>query len=249
METGKKIEIVSNEDDTIKIKFTQYPIEIINGLRRTILDDIDTLTVDSCALDMPFGHPIDAQSIISTRMALVPFKTLNYYLQKLYNFQDCKKNLSKDEDADTSGCTGCRQCGAEFIMKMDFDSCKPQFKDMETGMWSLTSGDFIIDAGVSNFIKPAFNDIVLMKFNRDQKIFAQGWLRKGNGDQHSKWSPVSVCYHQIIDDQTILLTIESNGCFQNSELIPLAIQSIKRRVSRLKSCVKGLLLGDEITFC
>jgi DNA-directed RNA polymerase alpha subunit len=255
----KSVKIIKDSEDTIVYQFKNYSLTLINTLRKVILDGLETLTVDYCSLDMPFGHPIDAHSIISTRLALIPFKCDPYYLEKLYNYEDCRKSTMKDGEQESEPCFGCRSCGAEFVIKMDYESCKIENKNPNTGIWTLTSGDFIIGEGVAGFIEPAVKDIAIMKFDRNQKVFANGWLRKGNGYQHSKWGPVSVCYHKIrskrprdprfdktdpksskespneTKDFIVDLTIESLNCYKNKELLLLAIQCFKNKIIGIKN--------------
>jgi DNA-directed RNA polymerase subunit D len=165
-----KISIVSLTEDTIRFLIEGVNTAFTNVLRRTMVSEVPTMTIeDIFYFD---NSSLVPDEILANRIGFVPLKTdLDSYILP--------------EDCDCEAELGCPKCRAVLTM------------DVENTGNSITvySGDLMPDDPNT---APASDRIVLAKLADGQAIKFEAYAQLGQGNVHSKWSPVSMCVYQNV---------------------------------------------------
>jgi DNA-directed RNA polymerase subunit D len=179
-----KVSIISQTEDTIRFLLEGVSTAFTNTLRRTIVSEVPTMTVeDIFYFD---NSSLISDEILANRIGFIPLKTdLDNYILP--------------EDCDCEAELGCPKCRAVLTM------------DVETPDNSITvySGDLIPDDPNT---APASESIVLAKLANGQSIKFEAYAELGQGKVHSKWSPVSMCVYQNVSLVPISDKVKAEEC-------------------------------------
>ena len=87
----------------------------------------------------------------------------------------------------------------------------------------------------------AIDGIPIVKVNSKQKLCLTAIAKKGTGYEHSKWSPVSICFHRNtpIGVQFIIETI---GSLDPIEVVQQAIDILKKK---LQTCMENVEITEH----
>ena len=94
--------------------------------------------------------------------------------------------------------------------------------------WS--SGDLQLPPG----IELVHSDIPLIKANKGQRLAFVAITKKGCGEEHAKWSPVSTCFFKAHPKGT-LLHIESVGQLSPMKILKTAFEILDKK---LETCIQ-----------
>jgi DNA-directed RNA polymerase subunit D len=179
-----KVSIITQTEDTIRFLLDGVSTAFTNTLRRTIVTEVPTMTVeDIFYFD---NSSLIPDEILANRIGFIPLKTdLDNYILP--------------EDCDCEAELGCPKCRAVLTM------------DVETPDNSITvySGDLIPDDPNT---APASESIVLAKLANGQSIKFEAYAELGQGKVHSKWSPVSMCVYQNVSLVPISDKVKAEEC-------------------------------------
>jgi DNA-directed RNA polymerase alpha subunit len=81
----------------------------------------------------------------------------------------------------------------------------------------------------------------IVKANCGQKLNLTAIAKKNIGREHSKWSPVSICFHRETPDG-ILFTIETTGSLNPVEVMQKAIDILKQK---LQTCMDNVQITEH----
>ncbi|MFC1803061.1 DNA-directed RNA polymerase subunit D [Thermoproteota archaeon] len=184
-----KTTIVSLTEDTIKFLLEGVNTAFTNTLRRTMVAEVPTMTIeDIFYFDNTSLIP---DEILANRLGFMPLKTDldNYVLP---------------EDCDCDAELGCPKCRA--VLTMDVES---------TGdIVTVYSGDLIPDDPNT---APASSNIVFAKLAEDQAIRFEAYAQLGQGKVHTKWSPVSMCVYQNVSLVPIKNKTKTKECVSDCQ--------------------------------
>ena len=172
--------------DSLEFKISGVDISIVNGIRRVIHSDVKTISPDF-KIDAPgidFSNCINNTSLTNEyllhRMALIP---MHLSLEEMEDVNILKYKVGIDVDISNKN-------GSETFTSENF-----YIKD--------ENGNKIDKSKVISIYPPCkiTNDYpIFMKLtNRDgrsNKLKFELPLKKSNGKEHSRFSPVSVCFHK-----------------------------------------------------
>jgi DNA-directed RNA polymerase subunit D len=147
--------------------------------------------------------------ILAHRLGLIPIRT---DLSTYGPTEEC-----------TCNGTGCAGCTMTFTMSVE-------------GPKMVTSQDLISEDPV---ISPVSPDIPIVKLEEDQKVVVEAVARFGNGFEHARWQPVTICGYKNMPRITI--TPECDGCAHCVEVCPMNILE--------SSAEKVRVIPDRNTSC
>ena len=121
----------------------------------------------------------------------------------------------------TEECTcngnGCAGCTMTFTMSVE-------------GPKMVTSQDLISEDPV---ISPVSSDIPIVKLEEDQKVVIEAVARFGNGFEHAKWQPVTICGYK--NEPRIIIAPGCDGCSHCVEVCPMNILELSNGKVRVSS--------------
>lgn len=164
------ITIVSQTEDTIRFLIDGVDTAFVNALRRTIVSEVPTMTIeDIFYFD---NSSLVPDEILANRIGFVPLKTdLESYVLP--------------EDCDCEAELGCPRCRA--VLTMDIEA--------EDETINVYSGDLMPDDPNT---APVSEKILLAKLAEGQAIRFEAYAQLGKGEDHPKWSPTSMCVYQNV---------------------------------------------------
>ena len=203
------ITVKSKNENSLELLIKNVELSFINSLRRIIIAEIPTLTID--IVKFRSNTTIFPDEFIAHRLGLIPL-------------------LFDNVDA---------QDGTEFILKC---TTKPVTTTTTTTRSGSGTGSESGIAGVEEWtaskivfknsgINPVYPDIPICKAAAEQEIDIEGIVKKGTGEIHSKWSPVSTCFFRETPDG-ILFTIESIGSLDPLEILKQAVIILQEKVKK-----------------
>lgn len=163
-----------------KIVINKLSCSIANSLRRIMISEVPTLSIDLVSIEI--NTSIINDEFLSHRLGLIPLKS------------DCAKKMKYTRECECENY--CQKCSSIFNLNL-----KSRNQDMvvySTHLENLEkNGDFlgypvfpIHDSGSECGFSA--NSIMLARLKMGQQIKLVGVAKKGNGGEHSKWSPVSI---------------------------------------------------------
>ena len=88
-------------------------------------------------------------------------------------------------------------------------------------------------------VKMVYSNIPIVKVTKHQRLCFECIAVKGTGSIHSKWSPVSTCTFEKLNDTTVKFYLESLGSLKPQDIIFAAVSSIKKRFLNVKDYISN----------
>ena len=175
---------------------------IINGIRRILLSEIPSYTIDS--IEMEKNNSLMNDEYLAHRIGLIPFL-----------FRENEKNFRNTEDCSCIG--GCKRC--TIYLKLEKEN-------NEKELMNVYSSDFLQEPNEYYKVEPISIEkypkgILLCKLDKGESISLRGILKKGIGKEHAKWSCVSTVSFREIP----ILKIKEDELKEDTELIDKIISS------------------------
>jgi DNA-directed RNA polymerase alpha subunit len=167
----KSYSIKKNNRNSMDVEITGVDYPIVNKLVRAILNDVETVTIDSVEIRENSSLMLD--EILAHRLGLIPIEILDYSI--LNCGCDCN-----DQNNKCSNCQVTFECnlmcteGSTYVMSSHLKTNDPRIK--------------ILD------------NIMLFPIREGQTIRLTAVTQKGSGKVHAKWKPVSVISFDEIED-------------------------------------------------
>jgi len=190
------IEIVELREDSITFVLSKTDASIANALRRIMIAEVPTIAIDLVWINN--NTSVLHDEFLSHRLGLIPLTTSNNRMLDLKFTRDC--------NCDTES-TNCFQCSVEFSLKV---------KCTDDTTVNVTSNDLVRLRGANDKDKDDADEvlpvdfahksdkdregILIAKLRKGQEIDIKAIAKKGTGQEHAKWSPVSGCTFQYVPD-------------------------------------------------
>lgn len=162
------LDIIEKDDRTLRIRFKNVPLAIVNAIRRLILEEVPTMAVDYVIFRN--NTSVLHDEIIAHRIGLIPL-TSDDAVEKYPPPEECsdEKALNRDD------------CFATLVL------------EVETGdneVRTVYSGDLrpVDDPTV----KPISDKIPIVVLGPNQRLVLEARARLGRGKEHIKWSPATI---------------------------------------------------------
>lgn len=206
------IDILEVSDDTISVKFVDFPRQYINALRRIAISEIPIMAIDDVVMHYN-SSPMHDEALVH-RVGLIPLRTeLNRFVKA--EECSCKSSL---------GCSNCR-----VMLYLDVEAVdKPR---------EVLSGDIVSEDDV---VKPINPDIPIVALATGQKVKLEAYARLGIGKLHAKWQPVSVAVLKEGKPNEFILTLETVGSLKASEILLESIRVLSEKLRRFNDKIREL---------
>lgn len=196
---------IYNQKNDNEIDFTiKTDAFIANSLRRVMIDELFTYAIEYVNMEENSGVMPD--EMIAHRIGLCPLK-----------IDENSEEISEDEDENEDGIY-------EFELDIEFDKEKSV-----NGVYTVYSKDIVCKNSNSSMV---YDDIIITKLISGQKIKLTATAIKGNGLEHSKWSPSCGTTYEK-NGNIFKFHVESTGSLTSNEIVLNSIQYIRDRLDNL----------------
>jgi DNA-directed RNA polymerase subunit D len=206
-------DIIEKSDEKIIVRFRGVPRQYVNSLRRLAISEIPTLAIDDVVILE--NSSVMHDEALAHRLGLIPLRTdLARFVMP--HECDCKSTL------------GCSKCRVLLVVDAEAtDKSRP-----------VLSREMVSE---DELVKPVSKDIPLVVLAPGQKLKFEAYARLGTGKDHAKWQPTAAAVVKDgIDENEILLLIESNGALTAEEILLSAIERLTLKVKNFKQVVSSL---------
>lgn len=166
---GPKITISELTDDHIKFILYDCDLSVANALRRIMLSEVPTITID--LVEFESNTSVLADEFLAHRLGLIP---LTSHQAKEFKYsRDC------------SCMQYCSNCSVELTLNV---RCN------EDSTRDVTSRELVSNHEKVHPVHDLANQapgILIVKLRKGQEVRVRCIAKKGVGKEHSKWSPVS----------------------------------------------------------
>ena len=173
------IEIIYSDDYDASFKLKKSSGPIANALRRTMMSHIPILAIDS--IETIENTSILTNDQIILRLIYIPI--VSESVDKFNHHLEC--------DCDKE----CEKCSVHFSINVSNPSDSNIVK-------TVYSSDIQIDDINANGVQVYHSSdkyfIPITKLAQGQKLFVSGYIKKGIGKDHSKWSPVCTSSYTFV---------------------------------------------------
>ena len=228
-----KVEILYLQPHEIKFILSETDTSVANALRRIMIAEVPTLTID--LVEFAENTTVLDDEYIAHRLGLIPIR---YQPPDSDKAQDCSEIFISHRECICY--ERCARCSVEFELDCTYNVTGDE--EVLAPM-TVTSRDLISNnesVQPAHFLSPEEQDeaqdegIAIVKMGPNQKLKLKAIARIGIAKEHAKWSPVAVATYRfwpeihINDDEMATLTTE-----QKQELVDV--------------CPDRILELDEVT--
>lgn len=222
---GLKLNCKKKSLNDCKINLKGISSLIINSIRRTIMADVKTLSIEKVYIYK--NSTVFSDEIISHRLGLVPIfintELLRIYENRAKNFPNIIINLD--------------------INNKIYNKTKISiFSEMLNLMYK--SIDF--DLYKNQLIFPVYRDILILKINPGQEIFCECHCLISSGLNHAKFSPVGTIFYRMEPYVKILKEIISLDSNSFLKVCPTGVFEVEKLGNLSRIYVKN---SKFCTFC
>ncbi len=236
------IQVMSSSSTELVFLLKDSNVGFVNAIRRTILGQVPTMAIDVVDIrrnESPLGN-----EVLAHRLSLVPFcsETKDDFE---YHARCCctkKREMFSElvEQYPERCCENkCSRCSVEFSINV--------INESKTDKLTVTSND--IKPKGDSFVRPIYYEsdvlaIPLTRLGPDQtSCLVDVIARKGNGDMHAKWNPVSVAAYKPVAHIQIDKQQATPG------LLSQIAQSCPSKVFRMHNDTIEIEDASRCTFC
>lgn len=232
-----KVEILSLQPHEIKFILSETDTSVANALRRIMIAEVPTLTID--LVEFAANSTVLNDEYIAHRLGLIP---LRYVPSGSDKATDCSETFISHRECICY--ERCARCSVEFDLDRTYSvGTEDDGEDAVLAALTITSRDLITNNDTvqpAHFLSPEEQDdaqdegIAIVKMGPGQQLKIKAIARMGIAKEHAKWSPVAVATYRfwpeidINHDQVAILTVE-----QKQELVDV--------------CSDRVLVLDEVT--
>ncbi len=184
--------IVEKTMNTLRIYIKNYPLPLVNAVRRASYTDVPVMAID--LVEVFDNNTVLYDEIIAHRLAMIPL-TSKEALEKYKRPEECKNAKLGDPS-----------CYVTFRLEAETG---PQEERM------VYSGDLETS---DPDVKPVYNNMPIVLMAPDQRLRLQAYARLGYGKEHAKWMPVSVAAHKYVPILEFNLEEMDNECIKCIEM-------------------------------
>lgn len=228
-----KFELLSLQPHEIKFILSETDTSVANALRRIMIAEVPTLTID--LVEFSENSTVLNDEYIAHRLGLIP---LRYQPPESPNAIDCSEVFTYHRDCVCH--EHCNRCSVEF--ELDATYAATGDEDVLAPL-TVTSRDLISN---NESVQPAHflsseeadnaqdEGIAIVKMTSGQKLKLKAIARLGIAKEHAKWSPVAVATYRFWPEIDI-----------NDELI--STLSMEQKQTLIDACPDQILELDELS--
>jgi len=214
-----EIKVLEKDETNLRLLIRGADIPLMNALRRIVTSEVPSMAIDEIV--MVENSSILMDETIAHRLGLVPLKTdLDSY--NLPEECPCKSEF---------GCNLCR-----VTLALDVDA-KGEGR-------TVYSGDMVSE---NPNVVPVTDRIPMLKLAKEQKIKLEAYARLGQGKNHAKWEPVSMCTYKYYPK--IEITKRCSVCGKCVEMCPRRVLVKKGNSIEVNDLLACTLCQDCANAC
>ena len=207
------LEVISKDNQKIAVKLKGVSLQYANALRRVCLNGVPVFAIDT--VDIIENSSVVPDEGLAHRLGLIPLKT------DLARFNEPSKCDCQSE-------TGCSNCRVMLVLDSgDSDVTRTIFSN------ELSSED--------ESVKAVSDKIPIVQLAPGQKIKVECYARLGRGTEHAKWNSANIS--TIVDtdkENEKILTVESTGALNPSEIILAGVEEVSNRLGEFKEMISQI---------
>ncbi|MCS7141810.1 MAG: DNA-directed RNA polymerase subunit D [Candidatus Nitrosocaldus sp.] len=198
------IEVLEQSDSRIAIRFTGYPIQYVNALRRIAMVEVPIMAIDDVVIYE--NSSVMHDEILAHRLGLIPLST------PLHRFV-------RQEECECGSPLGCPKC--RVLLYIDVKA--------EERSRTVLSADMVSE---DDSVKPISESIPIVTLATGQSVRLEAYARLGTGKIHAKWQPTTVAVVKEVDGSKddYILELESVGSLSARDILLEAINILEKKI-------------------
>jgi len=212
-----QLSITDLTNETLKFQLENIDLSIANAIRRIMITETATMAIDWIKLDS--NSTVLCDEFIAHRLGLIPLIS-----------DDVVENIRFPRDCNCK--ENCIDCSIEFTINV---TCK------EDQTQRITSSDL---KSSDPRIKPAFDDITIVKIRKGQELKIHAFAKKGTAKDNAKWNPTTgIIFKYDSNDSDEIPTkfyfeVESSGSLKPENILLTGITQVKKKMNELQNYLK-----------
>ena len=174
---SNRIKILQHSKYAIRFELLQTDLSVANALRRIMISEVPTLTID--LVEVRENTSALHDEFIAHRLGLVPLQS---------------ENVDQFQTSEECACARmCPKCSVNFKIHV---VCQSDRDQVEVTSKNITAQDLdnpVIPVVYQDDQGNEEDPIRIMMLSKNQQLDMSMVAKKGIGKIHSKWSPVSTC--------------------------------------------------------
>jgi DNA-directed RNA polymerases I and III subunit RPAC1 len=243
------IQVIERADDHMIFDVIGIEAPIANAFRRILLGEIPTMAIETVIIED--NTSVIHDEMLAHRLGLIPIKVDPEFFD-LVSEPDClngKNSLKFRLDVT------CR-------MRAGVDPDAPEEELWEHGKVYARDLVYVPDEDADDRVKelgdirPVIDDIVIAELRGGQRIVLEAVCTKGEGKEHSKWSPVSTATYRLMPDIHVSEDLSIEEADELIGLCPLqvfekskdgkVIAKKARKCTMCRECLRHPNLGPKV---
>ena len=201
-----KVEILNLQPHEIKFVLSETDTSVANALRRIMIAEVPTLTID--LVEFAENSTVLPDEYIAHRLGLIP---LRYQPPDSEKGSDCSEVFVNHRECMCY--EHCARCSVEFELDVTYNVTEEEeISALNVTSKSLLSNNECVQP--AHFLSPEEQDeaqdegISIVKLGPSQKLKFKAIARTGIAKEHAKWSPVAVATYRFWP----IITINQEAC-------------------------------------
>jgi len=231
----------------LKMSGSNLDYIIMNTLRRTIMSDVPMYAFDSFKFEK--NTSVFNNNYIKLRLMNIPVWHIENNIIFYEPLNENKLNGDDDDNDDEHDTLNHEDYSVEEKINTTnikqltmYISFKNKTKDILTT--TTEHAKFYYNEKLIN--SPYKTPIPLVDLQPDQEIAFSSISKLGIEEQNAIYSPVSVCYYKMINDNEFDFIIESRGQLHEQRIISVAIDNIIKRMDNFLKLLKETKIDDKM---
>lgn len=203
-----EVNIVEEDEKSIKVELEGLPLSIANTLRRFTINEVPTMAIEEVLIiENTSAMP---NEVLAHRLSLIPFVS------------DIDRYVAPEE-CDCGSKLGCEKCVVRYVVRAEAI-------DEPITVYSKD----IMPEDPSTTVKPVSPRIPIVKLAPNQRIEVELYVRVGKGRKNAKWqAAISSLYDKDGEPGKRLLFIESIGFLPPRRILKEAVYIFKKKIQEL----------------
>lgn len=210
---GLSIKILESNEERVVLQLRGCDASLANALRRILISEVPTVALETIQMWQNTGVVQD--EVLAHRLGLIPFRIDPEKLK----FRTPSQELGEENALKVRLHVKCTEADLKPYQK----SMPVYARDLKWIPLSERQKQKFADDPPA----PVHPDILITKLRPGQEIELVGFLEKGLGKTHAKWSPVATAVYRLEPEFVFTKPIEGEEAKELKELCPMDVFDIE----------------------
>ncbi|NPA86264.1 MAG: DNA-directed RNA polymerase subunit D [bacterium] len=201
-------------------------VYLANALRRIMLAEVPKLAIEWVVVHK--NESVMYDEFLAHRLGLVPIKTDLEKFKFLHEYglapEDFEQLLEKQE---------IEKEGQKITLE-DIKDAYAKFRLEAKGPCTVYAKDLVPE---TPGVEVAVKELPIVKLGEGETLELEAYAVLGQGKQHVKWSPVTVCYYSQRNDGVIEFRFGYDGSLEPEEIVKTALRILKENLQHIKASI------------